>query len=228
MISGDMFCAIIVAAGSSRRAGFDKLAAPLAGVPVLCRSVSAFAQAGAACIVIVCPQERWDSLRPWEHAGAVPVQRVPGGARRQDSVLAGLEALPEGAQWVAVHDAARPLITPQGIVRCLEVAQQCGAAACAHPVVDTLKRADAAGDTLPEPVSREHLWGMETPQIFRVELLRRAYAEVVRSGAEITDEVSALELLGVATRLVQVGANMKITLPGDLELAELLYTHRPA
>lgn len=220
-----MFCAIIVAAGSSRRAGFDKLAAPLAGAPVLCRSVSAFAQAGVASISIVCPPERWEALRPWEHAGEVPVRRVDGGARRQDSVLAGLEALPEGVQWVAVHDAARPLITPAGIQRCLEAAQQAGAAACAHPVVDTLKRADAAGCSLPERVSREHLWGMETPQIFRADLLRRAYAEVVRAGAEITDEVSALELLGVPTRLVQVGPNMKITLPGDLELAELLYTH---
>lgn len=223
-----MFCAIIVAAGSSRRAGFDKLAAPLAGVPVLCRSVQAFAAAGAECVVLVCPQERWDALRPWEHAGAVPVIRVDGGARRQDSVSAGLAALPAAAQWVAVHDAARPLITPAGIRACLAAAQQGGAAACAHPVVDTLKRADAAAHTLPEPVSRENLWGMETPQIFRADLLARAYDQVAAQGAEITDEVSAMELLGVPTTLVQVGPNMKITLPGDLELAELLYTHRPS
>lgn len=223
-----MFCAIIVAAGSSRRAGFDKLAAPLAGVPVLCRSVQAFAAAGAECVVLVCPQERWDALRPWEHAGAVPVIRVDGGARRQDSVSAGLAALPAAAQWVAVHDAARPLITPAGIRACLAAAQQGGAAACAHPVVDTLKRADAAAHTLPEPVSRENLWGMETPQIFRTDLLARAYDQVAAQGAEITDEVSAMELLGVPTTLVQVGPNMKITLPGDLELAELLYTHRPS
>lgn len=223
-----MFCAIIVAAGSSRRAGFDKLAAPLAGVPVLCRSVQAFAAAGAECVVLVCPQDRWDALRPWEHAGAVPVIRVDGGARRQDSVSAGLAALPAAAQWVAVHDAARPLITPAGIRACLAAAQQGGAAACAHPVVDTLKRADAAAHTLPEPVSRENLWGMETPQIFRADLLARAYDQVAAQGAEITDEVSAMELLGVPTTLVQVGPNMKITLPGDLELAELLYTHRPS
>lgn len=223
-----MFGVIIVAAGSSRRAGFDKLAAPLAGQPVLCRSVQAFAQAGAGCIILVCPPERWDALRPREYAADVPMLRVDGGARRQDSVRAGLAALPEGVQWVAVHDAARPLITPAGIQACLAAAQKSGAAACAHQVVDTLKRADAAAHTLPEPVSRENLWGMETPQIFRADLLRQAYAQVERTGAEITDEVSALELLGVPTSLVQVGANMKITLPGDLELAELLYTHRPA
>ena len=74
-----MFCAVIVAAGQSRRAGFDKLAAPLAGLPVLCHSVRAFAQAGAERIVIVCQQARWDELRPWESAGSVPVQRADGG-----------------------------------------------------------------------------------------------------------------------------------------------------
>ena len=221
-----MFCAIIVASGSSRRAGFDKLAAPLAGLPVLCRSVQAFAAAGVGCIVLVCPVERWEALRPWEYAGAVPVLRVDGGARRQDSVRAGLAALPRESQWVAVHDAARPLITPAGIRACFAAARQSGAAACAHPVVDTLKRADDAACTLAEVVSREHLWGMETPQIFRADWLRRAYEKVAESGAEITDEVSALELLGIPTTLVQVGPNMKITLPGDLELAELLYTHR--
>lgn len=220
-----MFCAIIVAAGSSRRAGFDKLAAPLAGVPVLCHSVRAFARAGVERIVLVCPEERWLSLRPWEHAGDTPLLRVEGGAQRQDSVLAGLRALPAGTRWVAVHDAARPLTTPAGIRACLAAAQQSGAAACAHPVVDTLKRADAAARTLPEKISREGLWGMETPQIFRAELLQQAYEKVVSEGAVITDEVSALELLGLPVSLVQVGPNMKITLPGDLELAELLYTH---
>ena len=221
-----MFCAVIVAAGKSRRIGFDKLAAPLAGSPVLCHSVRAFAEAGAEHIIIVCPEDRWEALRPWEHAGKVPVQRVDGGELRQDSVLAGLRALPQAAQWVAVHDAARPLITPRGIMSCLAAAQQSGAAACAHPVVDTLKRADGGSLTLPEELSRENLWGMETPQIFRVELLLRAYDRVSERRALVTDEVSALELLGVATRLVQVGPTMKITLPGDLELAELFCFYR--
>lgn len=221
-----MFCAIIVAAGSARRAGFDKLAAPLAGLPVLAHSVRAFAEAGVQRIVVVCPAARWQALRPWDYAPGTETQRVEGGAQRQDSVLAGLQALPAAASWVAVHDAARPLITPEGIRKCLSAAQEHGgAAACAHPVVDTLKRASASACTLPEHVSRDSLWGMETPQIFRADLLRRAYEEVQLRRAEVTDEVSALELLGVSTRLVQVGANMKITLPGDLELAELLITH---
>ena len=221
-----MFCAVIVAAGSSRRAGFDKLAAPLAGVPVLRRSVDAFVAAGAAAVVVVCPESRWVETGLAAADSPVPVSRVDGGAERQDSVAAGLAALPAGTRMVAVHDGARPLITPQGIAACLTAAEETGAATCAHPVVDTLKRADAAGRSLPEKVSREHLWGMETPQIFRLELLLQAYQYVKEHALVVTDEVSAVEALGVPTQLVQGGANLKITLPGDLELAELIWKHR--
>ena len=221
-----MFCAVIVAAGSSRRAGFDKLAAPLAGAPVLRRSVDAFVEAGCACVVVVCPESRWHEVGLATASFPVPVLRVDGGAERQDSVAAGLAALPVGTRMVAVHDGARPLITPQGIAACLAAAEETGAATCAHPVVDTLKRADAAGKSLPEKVSREHLWGMETPQIFRLELLLQAYQYVKENALVVTDEVSAVEALGVPTQLVQGGANLKITLPGDLELAELIWKHR--
>lgn len=221
-----MFCAVIVAAGSSRRAGFDKLAASLAGVPVLRRSVDAFVAAGAAAVVVVCPESRWVETGLAAADFPVPVSRVDGGAERQDSVAAGLAALPARTRMVAVHDGARPLITPQGIAACLTAAEETGAATCAHPVVDTLKRADAAGRSLPEKVSREHLWGMETPQIFRLELLLQAYQYVKEHALVVTDEVSAVEALGVPTQLVQGGANLKITLPGDLELAELIWKHR--
>ena len=221
-----MFCAVIVAAGSSRRAGFDKLAALLDGVPVLRRSVDAFVEAGAAAVVVVCPPSRWEETGLASAAFPIPVLRVDGGAERQDSVAAGLAVLPEGTRMVAVHDGARPLVTPTGIRACLAAAEDTGAAACAHPIVDTLKRADARGYSLPEPVSREHLWGMETPQIFSLALLQRAYAHVAEQGLVVTDEVSAVESVGIPTRLVQVGANLKITLPGDLELAELIWKHR--
>ena len=221
-----MFCAVIVAAGSSRRAGFDKLTAPLAGVPVLRRSVDAFVAAGAAAVVVVCPESRWVETGLATADFPVPVSRVDGGAERQDSVAAGLAALPAGTRMVAVHDGARPLITPAGIAACLTAAEETGAATCAHPVVDTLKRADAAGRSLPEKVSRENLWGMETPQIFRLDLLLQAYEYVKKHDLVVTDEVSAVESLGVPTRLVQGGGNLKITLPGDLELAELIWKHR--
>ncbi len=221
-----MFCAVIVAAGSSRRAGFDKLAAHLDGAPVLRRSVDAFVAAGAAAVVVVCPESRWVETGLAAAAFPVPVSRVDGGAERQDSVAAGLAALPAGTRMVAVHDGARPLITPEGIRACLAAADETGAAACAHPVVDTLKRADAAGFSLPEKVSRDNLWGMETPQIFRLELLLQAYDFVKAHALVVTDEVSAVEAMGVPTRLVSGGVNLKITLPGDLELAELIWKHR--
>ncbi len=218
-----MFAAVIVAAGNGRRAGFDKLAASLEGLPVLRRSVDAFVAAGCGAVVVVCPAERWEAVGLAEAEFPIPVLRVEGGAERQDSVAAGLAVLPLAVRWVAVHDGARPLITPEGIRACLEAASRTGAAACAHPVVDTLKRVDAEGRTLPEPVSREGLWGMETPQIFDRRLLELAYAEVKVRGLVVTDEVSAMEAIGIATVLVQVGANMKITLPGDLELAACLW-----
>lgn len=221
-----MFCAVIVAAGSSRRAGFDKLAASLDGVPVLRRSVDSFVSAGAAAVVVVCPEQRWTETGLAETPFPIPVLRVEGGAERQDSVKKGLDALPAETRMVAVHDGARPLVTPEGIRACLHAAEETGAAACAHPVVDTLKRADDRARTLPEVVSREHLWGMETPQIFNLSLLRKAYMQVAEKGLVVTDEVSAVESIGVQTRLVQVGANLKITLPGDLELAELIWKHR--
>lgn len=223
-----MFAAVIVAAGSSRRAGFDKLAAPLAGQPVLRRSVDAFVAAGASAVIVVCPEERWVETGLASAEFPVPVTRVDGGKERQDSVFAGLAALPAGMEFVAVHDGARPLITPGGIQSCLAAAQKTGAAACAHPVVDTLKRANAEGYATAEKISREHLWGMETPQIFFIPLLREAYETVKDQGLTVTDEVSAVEVLGTPTALVQVGQNLKITLPGDLELAELIFNARHA
>ncbi len=224
-----MFAAVIVAAGSGRRAGFDKLAAELEGVPVLRRSVDAFVSTpGCGAVVVVCPAERWEAVGLAEIPFPIPVLRVDGGAERQDSVAAGLSVLPLAVRWVAVHDGARPLIAPEGIRACLDAAARTGAAACAHPVVDTLKRVDAEGRTLPEPVSREGLWGMETPQIFDRRLLERAYEEVKARGLSVTDEVSAMEAIGIPTVLVQVGANMKITLPGDLELAACLWRNSHA
>ncbi len=220
-----MFAAIIVAAGSSRRAGFDKLAAPLGGKAVLRHSIDAFVEAGAAPIVVVCPEERWTALG-LDDLAEKQVIRVDGGAERHHSVQAGLSALPSGCDYVAVHDGARPLILVEDILRCLDVARETGAAACAHPVVDTLKRADTEGNSLPECVDRTQLWGMETPQIFERALLEEAYALVQSEGILVTDEVSALESLGRATRLVPGGFNRKITLPDDLALAELVWQQR--
>lgn len=214
-------CAILVAAGSSRRMGFDKLAAPLAGVPVLRRSLEAFLSASSiSSVVVVAPEDRFHELLGGHFAK--PVTRVDGGANRQDSVQNGLAAVPSGTKVVAVHDGARPLITADAIDRCVAAAADSGAAALARPVTETLKRADAAGLSR-ESVDRDLLWFMETPQCFQLPLILEAYAAVAREGLSVTDEVSALEAIGRPTLLVDAKSpNLKITHPSDLALAEAL------
>ena len=132
--------AIIVAAGSSRRAGFDKLLAPLHGVKVLERSIRAFASCREITeIVVVCPEERFHAINGADLETEIPVTRVDGGAERHESVQNGLAALLYTPEFVAVHDGARPLITVEQISRCIQTAREYGAAASAHPVTDTLK-----------------------------------------------------------------------------------------
>ena len=153
----------------------------------------------------------------------VPVTRVDGGNERHESVRNGLAALLYTPRLVAVHDGARPLITVDQISRCIQTAGECGAAASAHPVTDTLKRADEERFTLPEQVDREGLWCMETPQVFQHQLLLDAYAAVMERNMNVTDEVTALQLIGHPTRLVHNHApNPKITWPEDISYAEML------
>jgi 2-C-methyl-D-erythritol 4-phosphate cytidylyltransferase len=201
--------------------GFDKLAAELAGKPVLRRTLEAFLVAESiAEIIIVGPEERWELL-----GGPTfekPVRLVAGGAERQDSVAAGLAAISEGIEWVAIHDGARPLVTATDIDLCMAEAQLSRAAAMARRVTETLKRADSQ-DCSVEGVSRENLWFMQTPQVFQLGLIREAYAAVTARSLKVTDEVSALEILGKRVKLVESQRpNLKITTPADLALAKAL------
>ena len=216
--------AIIVAAGSSRRAGFDKLLAPLHGVRVLERSIRAFASCREITeIVVVCPEERFHAINGANLETEIPVTRVDGGAERHESVQNGLAALLYTPEFVAVHDGARPLITVEQISRCIQTAREYGASASAHPVTDTLKRADKERFTLPEQVERDGLWCMETPQVFQYPLLLDAYVEVSERNIQVTDEVTALQLIGHPTRLVHNHEpNPKITWPEDISRAEML------
>lgn len=211
--------AIIVAAGSSRRMGFDKLASPLGGVPVLRRTLEAFLAAETiGSVVIVCPEERWSLLDGVDFTK--PVARVDGGADRQDSVALGLAAL--DARFVAVHDGARPLVSPEDIDRCVAAAMKHRAAALARRATETMKRSDAE-DFSAEAVSRENLWCMETPQVFEIPLLREAYAAVKERGLIVTDEVSAVQAIGVKAKFIESRhPNLKITTPADLALTEAL------
>ena len=223
--------AVIVAAGSSRRMGFDKLSAELAGIPVLTRSMMAFQACDAIDrIVLVTSEQRFDWVR--EQAAAQAITKlysiVAGAEERHLSVHCGLVSVPTETRIVAVHDGARPLVSPLAISRCVGAARTKRAAALAHRVADTLKRADESGQVT-DSVSRDHLWGMETPQAFDLGLLKAAYAEIIDSGALVTDEVSAIQAHGEPVHLVENETpNPKITFPGDLELAEAILAQAEA
>ena len=206
--------AIIVASGSSRRMGFDKLAALIDGNPVLWHSVRAFSSNSSITqVVVVAPPERFE----WLSDLGEKLHRVDGGKERSDSVNAGLAALNPDITHVAIHDGARPLVSPQSITATFEAAQKTGAAALARRVTETLKRSSPEGVTT-ESVSRENLWIMETPQIFSRALINQAYQQVASGDAQITDEVSALQLLGQGTTLVEnAQPNPKITVQADLD-----------
>jgi 2-C-methyl-D-erythritol 4-phosphate cytidylyltransferase len=223
--------AVIVAGGSSRRMGFNKLTADLEGRPVLAHSVSAFNDCPAVeALVLVCSSGARAELETIARAAAPSKLKavVEGGAHRHLSVAEGLGCVPDDAAMIAVHDAARPLVTPVMIERCLESARNNGAAACARPVTDTLKRINDEGFII-ESVDRTHLWAVETPQIFRAELLRHAYDEVIATGACVSDETSAVQAAGAPVALVATPEwNGKITYPADLELARLVLRGRGA
>lgn len=215
--------AIIVAAGSSRRMGFDKLSADLCGESVLTRSILAFqACPDVAEIRVVVSPEKFEEVKSAVSRLGISkfVEVLAGGTERHLSVCAGLEKIVGESDLVAVHDGARPLVSANAISRCATVAAVSGAAALARRVVDTLKRSNAEGEVT-GAVSRDDLWAMETPQIFSVLLLREAYAAVLQRGEVVTDEVSAVTGIGHTVRLVEnTEPNLKITVPGDLLIAE--------
>jgi 2-C-methyl-D-erythritol 4-phosphate cytidylyltransferase len=217
--------ALLVAAGASRRMGFDKLLAPLAGRPVLWHSIRALARCPEvhALTVVTRPElEAQVAHYAASSAQGKPFEIVRGGAERHLSVWAGLQRLGGEVEFVAVHDAARPLLTPRAVAGCLELARCHGAASCAAPVSDTLKRADAA-QLVCGGVDRTGLWGMQTPQIFQKALLVRAYETLLGAGGSVTDEVSAVEALGLPVALYHNPEwNLKITYPADVALAELM------
>ena len=210
--------AIIVAAGSSRRMGFDKLAADLLGKSVLRRSVEAFMAAESISrVIVVAPEDRFAALGT---DFPKPLLRADGGSERQHSVENGLALVTE--EIVAVHDGARPLVKPETINACIAAAREHRAAALARQATETMKRSDP-GHFARESVSRDFLWFMETPQVFQTELLRTAYSIVREKGLTVTDEVSAVETIGIATKLViSPTPNLKITVPADIELAAAL------
>lgn len=208
--------------------GFDKLSAPIAGRSVAVRALEGFLEISAFReIIIVCDDDRCDSQFTGIDFGGRQFRHVHGGAERHHSVANGLAAVSAPSSWVAIHDAARPLVRSSEIRRVIEALADHPAAALAHRVSETLKRADNH-DLTCGAVERDGLWRMETPQMFALELLREAYQKVISEGRLVTDEVSAMEFLGIPTKLIESRhPNLKLTTPADLSLAEAMWRADP-
>jgi 2-C-methyl-D-erythritol 4-phosphate cytidylyltransferase len=221
-----MTSAIVVAAGTSQRMGFDKLTAKLAGCPVFIRTLQRFEICSDVKeIILVVHRDRLKQFGSLvADFGLGKVNRVvAGGEQRHLSVAAGLQATSPAADLIAVHDGARPLISPDVISLAIREARACGAVSVAAPIVETLKRADEEQRVVGS-VERVGLWTMQTPQVFRREWLIRAYEAVLAGGIPVTDEVSAIQTAGFPVKLLtNPGWNLKITYPRDLDLAQILF-----
>ena len=195
-------CAVIVAAGSSRRMGGEnKLLLEIDGVPVLARTLSAFQKCAAIRdIVLVCREQ--DIMPYTELAKAFSIDKLctvtRGGETRTESVLAGITAAPENAVLVAVHDGARPLVSEAVITEAVTTAAEYGAAAPVVPVKDSIKRIEDGN--IAADVARNTLAAVQTPQVFRKDLLRRALTSAAERGYSFTDDCAAVESLGTIVK----------------------------
>ena len=214
--------AVVVAAGRSQRMGFDKLLTPLAGRPLLIHTLERLLQTGATAeiVLVVRPgseQEMDTVVAPLRDKGAIRL--VPGGAQRQDSVLAGLRAVAKKSEYVMVHDAARPFISKELVDLVLNAAKLSGAAVCGAPCSDSLKEVGEDG-LVTKTIDRAKLWTVQTPQIFRTELLHDAYEAALQTGEIYTDDTAVVEKAGHPVRIVLYnGINLKVTAPADWKLA---------
>jgi len=220
--------ALIAAAGRGTRYGgaLLKQYLPVCGKAVLAHSIRAFQfhPLITGITVILAEEDQWFESAVGTLSSAV--ETVTGGDTRAQSVRNGLRHISEkhpGAEWVLVHDAARPCLSPVSLDRLLEQGLQSpDGAILAMPVGDTLKRA-GDGQDIAATVDRTGLWAAQTPQLFRVKALADAIDSAQREGCDLTDEASAMEFVGARPKLVMGSvANIKITHPTDLAIAEAL------
>ena len=221
-------CAVIVAAGSSRRMGGEnKLLLPLDDAPVLAHTLSAFEKCAAIRdIVLVCREQ--DILPYSDLARTFGISKLRtvtrGGDSRTASVLAGITAAPEDTGLVAVHDGARPLVSEAVITEAVYAAAEYGAAAPVVPIKDSIKRIQDG--SIAADVPRDTLAAVQTPQVFDRALLTRALETAARDNRSFTDDCAAVEAMGQAVRATHGSyENIKITTPEDILVAEA-FLHR--
>lgn len=218
--------AILLAAGRSRRLGFDKILTPLAGKIVLKFSFEVLLNSDDVDEIVVVTRgdirEKIQALVD-EYKVSKAVRVIEGGKERQDSVWEGISVASDQATEVLIHDAARPLITQETITMVLAEARRTGAAIVGKPASDTVKKSNES-DEIVETVERSSVWLVETPQIFKKELIKEAYEHVKNNKLQITDDASAVELLNHKVQLIESKAlNLKLTRPEDWRYLELLF-----
>lgn len=223
--------AVILAAGSGLRFGGDKPKqyVDVAGMPAVVRSALAFQQCDLVqeIILVSRPGDEDEIFRICSEHGIDKVKAVvPGGATRQESSLKGVESISENSKYVAVHDAARCLITPEMVEQICLAAYDCGAAAAAHRATDTVKICGTDG-TVSETVDRNSVWLAATPQIFKTNIYLASAYIAIRDKAEVTDDCMMAERLGFTVKMVECGGdNIKLTGPEDLAVAEGILSRR--
>jgi 2-C-methyl-D-erythritol 4-phosphate cytidylyltransferase len=224
---------IIVAAGKSERmqADVDKAFLSLGPKPVLAYSLQAFEECPDIDeVILVVRKKRVAGARAMARMfGCAKVtQVIAGGNKRQTSVINGLECMGPEARFVTVHDGARPCVSPKLISETVRVARRYGSAVAAKRITDTVKYVEA-GLTVTRTLDRSKLWAVQTPQTFRVDLLKKAYEAVTQKDLTVTDEASAVELLPEDVHLVEaMEPNIKITTGEDLPVAAALLKLDPA
>jgi len=220
--------ALIAAAGSGERLGkgVNKAFVEVAGKPILAHTLSVFESCDAIAEIIIVTGER-DIEAAGELVGRFGFSKVAhvvaGGAQRQDSVRNGLEKA--GCEIIAIHDAARPMVTSEIIERSIAKAEEMGACIAAVRVIDTIKSASDEG-IVGSTVDRRSLFSIQTPQTFAAELIRRAYEQAYADGFYATDDAALVEHIGHPVAIVEGSyGNIKITTPSDLEVAEYRLAH---
>ena len=221
--------AVIVAAGDGKRmnSATPKVFLSVKGKPLILYTLERFVAAQTiGRVILVVPERelaRCDALiRAERGLKALCYTLQPGGARRQDSVSQGLACLDRDCEVVVVHDGARPFVPPVLVDQCVEAALREGAAVVGLPAGDTVKRVSAER-VVCKTLAREGLWQIQTPQAFRTELIREAYERAEQEHTEATDDAMLVERLGKTVVVLEGDPfNIKVTVPQDLVLAEML------
>ena len=220
--SGRFASAVIVAAGSSSRMGFDKIFAEISGVPVIAATVSAFEASKAIDeIIIVTASESIEKMSELvKKYGITKVKKVIcGGNSRQESSLNGVLECNKGADVICIHDGARPFVSPELIEMAVKYGRQYKSACPAIPVTDTIRMRDGSYGT--DTLRRDSLAAIQTPQSFNADIIKAALTKAVEDGISITDDCSAAEAIGVKTYIFDGDErNIKLTRPQDFKLAE--------